>query len=56
VVVWNQRWQFDRNPAMFFRVMNRLFDIDCPFELILAGDTEHDKVLSLIKLLIATEE
>lgn len=43
VVVWNQRWQFDRNPAMFFRVMNRLFDIDCPFELILAGDTEHDK-------------
>lgn len=43
VIVWNQRWQFDRNPAMFFRVMNRLFDIDLGFELILAGDTEHEK-------------
>ncbi len=43
VIVWNQRWQFDRNPAMFFRVLNRLNDIDLEFELILAGDTRHEK-------------
>ncbi len=34
VIVWNQRWQFDRNPAMFFRVLNRLNDIDLTFDLI----------------------
>lgn len=43
VIVWNQRWQFDRNPAMFFRVLNRLNDIDLEFDLILAGDTKHKK-------------
>lgn len=43
VIVWNQRWQFDRNPAMFFRVLNRLDDIDLQFDLILAGDTQHEK-------------
>ncbi len=43
VIVWNQRWQFDRNPAMFFRVLNRLNDIDLTFDLILAGDTKHEK-------------
>lgn len=42
-IVWNQRWQFDRNPAMFFRVLNRLNDIDLKFDLILAGDTQHEK-------------
>lgn len=43
VIVWNQRWQFDRNPATFFRVLNRLNDIDLEFDLILAGDSNHEK-------------
>ena len=43
VIVWNQRWQFDRNPDMFFKVLNRLNDIDLEFDLILAGDTQHKK-------------
>jgi len=43
VIVWNQRWQFDRNPAAFFRVLNRLDDAGFEFELILAGDTKHEK-------------
>ncbi len=38
VVVWNQRWEYDRNPEMFFRIMNRLDDAECEFNLILAGD------------------
>ena len=28
---------------MFFRVLNRLNDIDLAFDLILAGDSKHDK-------------
>jgi len=36
VIVWNQRWQFDRNPSTFFKVLNRLNDIDLEFDLILA--------------------
>lgn len=42
-IVWNQRWQFDRNPGLFFRTLNRLDDIDLEFDLILAGDSKHDK-------------
>jgi len=42
-VVWNQRWEFDRNPAMFFRIMNRLDDAGCDFNLILAGDSNFEK-------------
>ncbi len=43
VVVWNQRWEFDRNPSMFFRIMNRLDDAGCQFDLILAGDSSFEK-------------
>ena len=37
IVLWNQRWEYDKNPEAFFRVMNRLDDIGCRFRLILAG-------------------
>lgn len=38
VILWNQRWEWDKNPAAFFRVMNRLDDVGCKFRLILAGE------------------
>lgn len=38
VVLWNQRWEYDKNPEGFFRVMNRLDDAGCGFRLILAGE------------------
>ena len=38
VVLWNQRWEYDKNPEAFFRVMNRLDDAGCSFQLILAGE------------------
>ncbi len=41
VVLWNQRWEYDKNPEGFFQVMNRLDDVGCNFQLILAG--EHFK-------------
>ena len=43
VIVWNQKWSHDRNPALFFRTMNRLDDAGLKFDLILAGDNRHDK-------------
>ena len=43
VVLWNQRWTLDKDPAKFFRMMNRLDDAGIQFELILAGDNRHDK-------------
>jgi glycosyltransferase involved in cell wall biosynthesis len=39
IVLWNQRWEHDKNPEAFFRVMNRLEDTGRPFRLILAGET-----------------
>jgi glycosyltransferase involved in cell wall biosynthesis len=38
IVLWNQRWEYDKNPEAFFRLMNRLDDADCRFRLILAGE------------------
>lgn len=38
IVLWNQRWEYDKNPAAFFRMMNRLDDAGCTFRLILAGE------------------
>lgn len=38
IVLWNQRWEYDKNPEAFFRLMNRLDDAGYPFRLILAGE------------------
>ena len=39
VVLWNHRWEYDKDPEAFFRVVNRLDDIGARFRLILAGET-----------------
>ncbi|MEM9666530.1 MAG: DUF3524 domain-containing protein [Bacteroidota bacterium] len=38
IVLWNQRWEYDKDPEAFFRMMNRLDDVGCRFRLILAGE------------------
>ena len=38
VVLWNQRWEYDKNPAAFFRALYRLMDDDLDFQVILAGE------------------
>jgi len=38
IVLWNQRWEHDKNPEAFFRLMNRLDDSGYRFRLILAGE------------------
>ncbi len=39
VLLWNHRWEYDKNPEAFFRVVNRLDDAGLRFRLILAGQT-----------------
>lgn len=38
IILWNQRWEHDKRPEAFFRMMNRLDDVGCRFRLILAGE------------------
>jgi glycosyltransferase involved in cell wall biosynthesis len=38
VVLWNQRWEYDKNPEMFFRALYRLIDEALDFAVILAGE------------------
>jgi len=42
IVLWNQRWNYAKNPDAFFRVMNRLDDVGADFRLILAGEHFRD--------------
>ena len=39
VVLWNHRWEYDKNPEAFFRAINRLDDTGERFRLVLAGKT-----------------
>ncbi len=37
-ILWNHRWEYDKNPESFFRVLNRLDDAGLTFDLILIGE------------------
>ncbi|MCS7081610.1 MAG: glycosyltransferase [Bacteroidetes bacterium] len=37
VILWNQRWGYDKNPEAFWRIINRLFEAGLKFRLILSG-------------------
>ena len=39
VILWNHRWEYDKDPEAFFRVVNRLDDAGVRFRLVLAGQT-----------------
>jgi glycosyltransferase involved in cell wall biosynthesis len=39
VILWNHRWEYDKDPEAFFRVVNRLDDVGARFRLVLAGET-----------------
>ncbi len=38
VILWNHRWEFDKAPEVFFRVLARLDGAGLPFRLALAGE------------------
>ncbi|HEX6384391.1 MAG TPA: DUF3524 domain-containing protein [Anaerolineae bacterium] len=37
LILWNQRWEYDRNPAAFFQALYVLADEGIPFQLALCG-------------------
>ncbi|OZC02818.1 tRNA-queuosine alpha-mannosyltransferase domain-containing protein [Rubricoccus marinus] len=39
ILLWNHRWEYDKDPEAFFRVVNRLDDSGHRFRLILAGQS-----------------
>lgn len=39
VILWNHRWEYDKDPEAFFHVINRLDDTGLRFRLVLAGQT-----------------
>ncbi|MGJ3237799.1 MAG: tRNA-queuosine alpha-mannosyltransferase domain-containing protein [Anaerolineae bacterium] len=49
LILWNHRWESDKNPLAFFKALHRLADDGFDFDLILAGEnfrshpTEFDK-------------
>lgn len=38
LILWNHRWEFDKDPETFFRVLARLDDEGCRFNLALLGE------------------
>lgn len=47
LVVWNHRWEFDKRPDMFSRVMIGLADAGLAFDVALLGDTQqHEEVFA----------
>ncbi|MCG6894041.1 MAG: DUF3524 domain-containing protein [Desulfobacteraceae bacterium] len=38
IVLWNQRWEHDKNPELFFRTLFQLADDGVPFQLIVCGE------------------
>ncbi len=38
IVLWNQRWEYDKDPETFFRALYRLADEGLDFRVILAGE------------------
>ena len=38
LILWNQRWEYDKNPPAFFRVLYRLMDAGLDFTVALCGE------------------
>ncbi len=49
VIVWNHRWEYDKNPAAFFNALFRMADRDIDFRLILLGENFRQKPLEFLE-------
>lgn len=39
-IVWNHRWEYDKNPKQFLRVMKKIKSMGTDFELVLLGESQ----------------
>ena len=47
LILWNHRWEFDKQPEVFARAITRLLEQGLPFDVALLGDVQqHDEVFS----------
>jgi glycosyltransferase involved in cell wall biosynthesis len=42
LIIWNHRWEYDKNPEMFFQTLFRLQDEDHEFEVAVLGERFHE--------------
>jgi len=43
LILWNHRWEFDKNPETFFEILFSLDRDDCPFRLAVLGESYRKK-------------
>jgi glycosyltransferase involved in cell wall biosynthesis len=43
LVLWNHRWEYDKNPETFFRVLHRLMDKGIAFDIAVVGESFSGK-------------
>lgn len=47
LIIWNHRWEFDKQPEMFARVINGLLDQGLDFEVAILGESQqHEEIFS----------
>ncbi len=42
-ILWNHRWEHDKNPRAFFRLLYALAEKDLPFEVVILGENTRQK-------------
>ncbi len=42
IILWNHRWEYDKNPDLFFKVIGELYDEGIEFNLIVLGQKHHE--------------
>ena len=52
IILWNHRWEYDKNPDTFFNLMFRLADEKIDFKLIVLGEkyTRYPKIFDKAKV------
>lgn len=48
IILWNHRWEYDKNPTLFFKILLRLKSENIDFKLILLGQS-FDKIPAVFK-------
>src|SRR5262249_21149745 len=43
VILWNHRWEYDKNPVAFFNALYKLIDRGIEFKVIIAGENTRQK-------------
>ena len=51
LLLWNHRWEFDKNPDSFFNILFKLKDEGCEFELAILGESfkDYPKIFNEVK-------